>query len=63
MFLMNADTEIIAHTTILPEQGFSQDFEIRCQKWKFYTLCVIIWCPVPIYSIVNFEILGCPKSE
>ncbi len=44
-------------------QAFSQDFDIRCLKWNFYPFYVIIGCPVSIFSIVNLEILGCPKSE
>ncbi len=55
------------------EQGFSQDIKIGCPKWYFYAFRVVIGCPVPIYSIVNFEIwefqkgskirIGCPKDR
>ncbi len=48
---------------VCPGQGFIQDFEIGCPKWYFYPFLVIIKCPVSIYSMVNFEILGSPKSE
>ncbi len=45
------------------QQGFSQDFEIRCPQWYCFPFCVMIGCPVPIFSIVNFENLGCPKDK
>ncbi len=59
-------THVHVHTrthTYMHITGFSQDFVIGCPKWYFYPFCVIIVCPVPIFSIVNIEILGFQKSE
>ncbi len=43
-------------------QGFSQDFEIECPKWYFYSFCEIIGCSVSIFSIVILKLYGVQKT-
>ncbi len=47
---------------LLAMQSFSQDFERGCPKWNFDPFCVIMGCPVSVFSLINSEISGCPKS-
>ncbi len=44
-------------------KGFSQDFERGCPKWNFDPFCVIMGAQLSLFSIVNSEMSGCPKSE
>ncbi len=62
-FFISKDNLAKNLSNISPKAGFSQDFEIGCTNWYFYPFCIIIGCQVSIFSIVNFEILGCPKWE
>ncbi len=38
-------------------QGFSQDFERGSPKMELLPICIIMGCPVSIFSIVNSEFL------